>query len=167
MLKYLGIALVIVALAGCSTTTGSRTTAIAPHAPENIENIEDFLAHQDYIRAGLQDGSLGDFSERQLEMVVQKQDELRNILSTVDSIDELDEVDAIKVLNAQETINGILARNLEDKPICRRETVLGSHRTRTVCLTARQRNQLREESQESLRYLQHSLMPDKAFGGGN
>lgn len=161
MMKYLGMAVTLVALAGCGTTTGTQVPTVAPGAPEKIESIEGFLAHQDYIRAGLQDGSLGDFKTREFETVIEKQDELRKILSSVDSIAELDEDQAITVLNAQETINGILARNLEDRPICRRETVLGSHRTRTVCLTARQRDKLREDSRDSLRYLQHSILPLK------
>ncbi len=159
MFKFLGIAVALFMLAGCGTTTGAQAPAIAPDAPEKIESIDGFLAHQDYIRAGLYDGSLGDVTARELEMVIEKQDELREILSTVDSIEALDEIEAIKVLNAQETINGILARNLEDRPICRRETVVGSHRPRTVCMTARQRNQLREDSRESLRYLQESFQP--------
>lgn len=159
MFKYLGIAVALVALAGCGTTTGARAPETASTAPEKIESIDGFLAHQDYIRAGLQDGSLGEVSARELEMVIEKQDELREILSTVDTIEDLDEIQTIKVLNAQETINGVLARNLEDRPICRRETVLGSHRTRTVCMTARQRNQLREESRQSLQYLQRAPMP--------
>ncbi|MEX0901075.1 MAG: hypothetical protein WD081_10360 [Gammaproteobacteria bacterium] len=160
MVRYLGIALALLMLSGCGATTGARAPATAPAAPEKIESIEGFLAHQDYIRAGLQDGSLGDVTERQLEMVIEKQDKLREILSTVDSIDALDEIETIEVLNAQETINGILARNLEDRPICRRETVLGSHRTRTVCMTANQREKLREDSRSSLRYLQRAIMPE-------
>lgn len=159
MFKYLGVIVTLAALAGCGTTTGTRAPTTAPAGPEKIESIQDFLAHQDYIRAGLQDGSLGDVSARELEMVIEKQDELREILSTVDTIEELDEIQTIKVLNAQETINGVLARNLQDRPICRRETVLGSHRTRTVCMTARQRDQLREESRQSLQYLQRAPMP--------
>lgn len=159
MFRFLGIAAAFVALAGCGTTTGAQAPTIGPDAPEKIESIDGFLAHQDYIRAGLQDGSLGEVSARELEMVIDKQDELRAILTTVGSVEDLDEIQTIKVLNAQETINGVLARNLEDRPICRRETVLGSHRTRTVCMTARQRNQLREESRQSLQYLQRAPMP--------
>ena len=159
MRNVLGVIVTLTALAGCATTTGTQAPVTAPTGPEKIESIDEFLAHQDYVRAGLQDGSLGEVSARELEMVIEKQDELRRILSTVDAVEELDDIQAIQVLNAQETINGILQRNLEDRPICRRETVLGSHRTRTVCMTPRQRAQLREDSRQSLQYLQRAPMP--------
>ena len=139
-------------LAACATTK-------APPLPINIADIDAFLAEQDYIRAGLLDGSLGEYEPDEVAEVIRRQDQLRNVLGGVATIDELSEPQQIIVLNAQGTINGILTDSLRDVPICARERVVGSNRMRTVCLSARQREHLRDASQESLRYLQESFMP--------
>jgi hypothetical protein len=159
-MRYLLLGVALSALAACAAPNqGPSEPALL--AQEKIESIDDFLAHQDYLRAGLQDGSIGDLSARELEEVIDRQDELRALLGDVETIGELSEEDKIRVLNAQNTINGILSRALADAPICRRETVVGSLRPRTVCMTPRQRERLRDNSRESLRYLQNGFMPRK------
>ena len=132
---------------------------VAQAASSNNADIDAFLAEQDYIRAGLLDGSLGEYEPDEIEEVIRRQDQLRNVLGDVETVDELSEPQQIIVLNAQGTINGILTDSLRDVPICARERVVGSNRMRTVCLSARQREHLRDASQESLRYLQESFMP--------
>ena len=148
------IALALSVLAACAAVD---TTP--PPEPKKIATIDEYLAHQDYLRAGLLDGSLGELSERDLEEVFRRQDELRVLLGSVESIEALTEEQKIEVLNNQNAINGILTRSLADTPICRRETVVGSHRPRTVCMTARQREALRDNSRESIRYLQNGFLP--------
>lgn len=159
-MRFALIAVALTLLAGCAAAPSDPSPALVT-TPEKVESIEAFFAHQDYIRAGLLDGSLGEISERDIESVIAHQDELRALLGDLDSVDQLSEENKIRVMNAQNAINGILTRSFADTPICRRETVLGSHRQRTVCLTARQREKLREDSRESLRYLRNSMLPLK------
>ena len=154
MMRRVAIALALSMLAACAAVETAP-----PPEPKKIETIDEYLAHQDYIRAGLLDGSLGELSERDLEEVFRRQDELRVLLGNVESIEALTEEQKIEVLNNQNAINGILTRSFADTPICRRETVVGSHRQRTVCMTARQREALRDNSRESIRYLQNGFLP--------
>ena len=152
------IVLVAAAAFMVSACAGPSPVADAPE-PVKIASIDEFLAHQDYIRAGIQDGSYGDIRAEEIELVIERQAELRAVLAGVESVDDLSEEDKIRIWNAQNAINGVLTRSLADTPICRREAVLGSHRQRTVCLTPRQSEKLREDSRESLRYLQNGFMP--------
>jgi hypothetical protein len=149
-------------LAGC--------TIVPPRddAPEiRIEDIDAFLAHQDYLVAGMQDGSLGAFTDRQIEDVIHNREILRRELSRVETIDELSLGGKIAVFNAQGTINGIVTDSMRDTTLCTRETVVGSRRVQTVCMSARAREKLREDSQRSLRYLQRAPMPGGGGGSGS
>lgn len=130
-----------------------------PPLPIQIDDIDAFLAQQDYLRAGLLDGSIGTYDDDEIQEIIRRQDQLRGVLSGVGSIDELSEPQQIVVLNAQGTINGILTDTLYDVPICARERIVGSNRMHTVCLSPREREYLRDASQDSLRYLQESFMP--------
>lgn len=155
MYRFISVAAAAVLLGACAGVTPAPD---AP-APKQMASIDEFLAHQDYIRAGLMDGSYGEVEEREIELVIERQEEMRALLADVESVDELSEEDKIRIWNAQNVVNGVLTRSLSETPICRREAVLGSHRQRTVCLTPRQRERLRDDSRESLRYLQNGFMP--------
>ncbi len=147
-------------LAGC--------TIVPPRddAPEIlISDIDAFLAHQDYLVAGMQDGSIGTFSTRQIEDVVHNREILRRELSRVGNVDDLSLGGKIAVFNAQGIINGIVTNTVRDTTLCARETVVGSRRVQTVCMSAREREKLREDSQRSLKYLQRAPMP--GGGGGS
>ena len=152
--------LLVLALSALAACAGVETTPPPPE-PQKLASIDEFLARQDELRAGLQDGSLGELSERDLEEVMSRQDELRALLSSVDSVDQLTETQKIEAFNAQNTINGIITRSIAKTPICRRETAVGTHRMRTVCMTARQRDDMRESSSDTMRDLQRTLMPLK------
>lgn len=146
----------------------SGCTIVPPRddAPEiRITDIGEFLAHQDYLVAGMQDGSLGTFSTRQIEDVVRNRAILRRELSRVESVDELSLGGKIAVFNAQGTINGIVTDSVRDTTLCARETVVGSRRVQTVCMSARDREKLREDSQRSLKYLQRAPMPGGTSSG--
>lgn len=148
-------------LAGC--------TIVPPRddAPEiRITDIDAFLAHQDYLVAGMQDGSLGTFTDYQIDDVVRNREILRRELARVDTIDELSLGGKIAVFNAQSTINGIVTNTPRDATLCARETVVGSRRLQTVCMSAREREKMREDSQRSIRYLQRAPMPGGAPGSG-
>lgn len=163
MFKWTTLLAAALLLAGCGATTPETKTASAAPAAAQAEtgkiiSVQDYLWQQEQIRAGLEDGSLGAFSAEDKALVLSKQNELKAVLSGVETIDELTDEDRIVVFNAQEQINGVLQRNLYDTPICRREHTVGTYRQKTVCLTPRQRTELAEYAQEAMRPFQRSTM---------
>ena len=152
------IVLVAAAAFMVSACAGPSPVADAPE-PVKIASIDEFLTHRVLLRAGIQGGSDGDVRAGESDLVIERQAVLRGVRGGGESVDDLSEEDKIRIWNAQNAINGVLTRSLADTPICRREAVLGSHRQRTVCLTPRQSEKLREDSRESLRYLQNGFMP--------
>lgn len=170
MIRAITIALAAGLLGACATTgerpaAGADADAEAPSVVDEIVTIEEFLAQHEYIRAGLQDESFGEFSDADIATIEAKQDELRDLLADVDAIEQLDVDDRIRVHNAQEAINGILARSVQDTPICRREHTLGSHRPRTVCMTPRQRSEFAAASRAFLQWTSKSTLRSEDFGG--
>lgn len=151
----------LITVVAAALLTGCSIAPPRDDAPEiRITDIDAFLAHQDALMADLQSGSLGTFNDRQVDEVIRNREILRRELARVGTIDELSLGGKIAVFNAQNTINGIVTNTPRDTVLCARETVVGSHRIQTVCMSERQREKLREDSRESLRYLQRAIMPE-------
>ena len=71
------------------------------------------------------------------------------------------EGDRLDVLNAQEEVNAILARNDGDRMICEFITRTGSHRRSKECLSVREREARRAAQQEALREIERG----RSLGG--
>ena len=68
--------------------------------------------------------------------------------------------------NAQEVVNSVLAEAELDRPICERQTVLGSRRVQTVCLTVRERRDLETALGQVNRRLSSAPASDTGTGAG-
>ena len=117
----------------------------------HIADIESFLAQQQAIRADMVSAKkfkhVADFDKRQLYAA---QDEMFALLTGRASTDELDSDQLVALYNAQEVVNSVLAEAELDRPICERQTVLGSRRIQTVCLTVRERRDLETASRQTM-----------------
>ena len=117
----------------------------------HIADIESFLAQQQAIRADMAGAKkfkhVADFDKRQLYAA---QDEMFALLTGRASTDELDSDQLVALYNAQEVVNSVLAEAELDRPICERQTVLGSRRIQTVCLTVRERRDLETASRQTM-----------------
>jgi hypothetical protein len=80
-----------------------------------------------------------DYDKRRLR---EAQDRIFELLEGRRSVDELGDEELVALHNAQETVNAVLADAVLERPICKRETIVGTHRKQTVCLTVRERREL-------------------------
>lgn len=82
-------------------------------------------------------------------LVDRKLDEMASLLKTSGSVANMPEGDRLKLFNAQEQVNGILAHNSSDRLICQKVAPTGSHLPVTICKTygelARNRAESRKE----------------------
>ena len=79
MMRRVAIALALSMLAACAAVETAP-----PPEPKKIETIDEYLAHQDYIRAGLLDGSLGELGERELEEMAASVPNVRQVVNEIE-----------------------------------------------------------------------------------
>lgn len=68
-------------------------------------------------------------------LVASKLDEMEALLTASGSVANMPEDSKIKLFNAQEQVNGILAHNASDRLVCEKVAPLGSHLPVTTCKT--------------------------------
>lgn len=165
MLRTTGIAMACVLLAACGTTT-ERPQSVKQSAPVSMDSLVEYVAYQRRLRADLEAGETRNLTPQQARSIMKHQDIVFAELDGVERLDELDEDKRLTVFNAQQSINGILANNVENTPICRREATLGSHRQRVVCMTPEQRRVASREAQRALEMFRRGKGGAQAPTGG-
>ena len=140
--------------------------AAAQQAPQAvpIPDVETFLDQQRDIREDMASKRkfkhVSDYDKKQLYAA---QDEIFRLLDGRSSTDELDADQLVALYNAQESVNAVLTDAELERPICERETVIGSRLTKTVCLTVRERQDLEQASRQTRLRLQ-TCDPNPALG---
>ena len=107
-----------------------------PVLPQNKLDPAAFPALAALIRGEMVRGGRFEFVKEKERLTVEASlQEIENTLAGRQSVSELSEAEKVAVLNAQEQVNGILARRDRDRLICERRVVVGSHFPQTVCET--------------------------------
>jgi hypothetical protein len=78
-------------------------------------------------------------------------DKMAALLARSGSVEAMSEDDRLRLFNEQEFVNGLLARNADDRKICTHESPVGSHLPVKRCRTAREVNEARANAQRELR----------------
>jgi hypothetical protein len=135
----------VLALAGFGVAAQDTTQAV------QIPDIETFLDQQRDIREDMASKRkfkhVTDYDKRRLYAA---QDQIFSLLDGRSSTDELNSDQLVAVYNAQEEVNAVLTDAELDRPICERETVVGSRMTKTVCLTVRERRDLQQAARQTM-----------------
>ena len=107
--------------------------------PDQLGQVAD-IVHEEMQP----DGRFGNVTDEERAEVTALLLQMQQIVDGKHSLKELSEDDRVALINAQESANEILAKWDEDKQICERRQVVGSHRTETFCESAwdkKRRNQ--------------------------
>ncbi|MEZ5461345.1 hypothetical protein [Dokdonella sp.] len=89
-------------------------------------------------------------------------DEMSGMLEKSGSVAAMQPEERARMMTDQEKVNGILARNADDRLICTHVAPVGSHIPKTKCLTARQVAENRERYRKNAIDLQNGSLS----GGG-
>jgi hypothetical protein len=104
---------------------------------------------QGEIRAGR--GAFKEMSEAERGALLSKQERLLLLLQNKQDFDEL-AVDAkLEVFNTLEQIRSTVAQAEEDRMVCRKDRVMGSHLPQVVCMTAKEERLRRERTRDAIR----------------
>lgn len=139
-----------VAAAGDTPVAGSQAANVQASNPQ--PPIADIVAQQRQLRgqAVAKKGAFKDISERDRKDLIAKQDEVLGLLDGVSAIDELRADQRVVVFNDLEWIKAFITKAEDERKICEYTQTVGSHRPRSVCLTSREWEQLRERARSTM-----------------
>jgi len=91
-------------------------------------------------------------SDQDRQIVTSLLHRMQELVGVSGEVDSLSASERIQLFNDQEQVNAILTRARDDsRLVCRRETVVGSRLSQTVCLTVAERRLATERSQDLMR----------------
>lgn len=125
--------------------------AFATAQPTPITDVPKYLDHQREVREDFRySKKFKHVDNESKERLYKAQDEVFTLLEGRKSVDELSPDQLIALYNAQGTINAVLTDAELDREICKREKLLGSHRSSLVCMSVRDARRIKEEGKTML-----------------
>ncbi len=137
--------------------TLSPLAAVAAPPALPLQANSPFPAQQAQVRSDLMGGEVySEIADQDRVLVISALDRMTALIGD-GSADALSPAAKVAFFNDQEVVNTILTKARRDsRLICRREKTVGSNMPTTQCLTAAQRDRLREGGAESLRSFRSS-----------
>lgn len=112
----------------------------------------DFEAQAAEVRKEMgTDGRYGAISVDDRKAVEADLDRIEALLGPKDSPARLNDQQQVDLINAQERINAVLTKNDGNRLICTMEQRTGTRFKEKVCVTQRERDKIREDSQKAYR----------------
>jgi len=130
----------------------------------NLE-VTAILTQQQEIRgeATARKGRYKDMKEGTRQELFANQEVVRHLLEGKTYTTDLPEHEQIKVVNALESIQAIVNKAEDERLICERHKPVGSHRTKTLCMTVAQRDAEQEAGRKQVNYRDQQCL--KGAGG--
>ncbi|MGB0133683.1 hypothetical protein [Dokdonella sp.] len=133
MRKILMFLMLSLMLASPLSAKKSQEEAVVADTPEKFELL--VLA----IRQEMAPGKRYEFlSRRNRDTVNHQLDLMQQMLVKAGSVSNMSDESRVKLFSMQEEVNGILARNAEDRLVCTHVAPVGSHIPKTICHTVRE-----------------------------
>lgn len=125
----------------------------APEDAVTASTYQQFGPLVEKIRSEMADGERYEYlSKSDRETVNVTLDQMSAMLEKSGSVDAMQPEERAKMMTDQEKVNGILARNADDRLVCSHVAPVGSHIPKTTCHTMREI----KESQRNARDLQNT-----------
>lgn len=140
----------------CLVTTLVLGLAFGPGAFASTERsaqlIDDIRTQQAQIRSDVESrtGPYKEWSDAQRHELLAKQQRMLHTLEGKRSTDDLTEQQKIDVFNTLEWIESVTNDAEDDRMVCERRPILGSHRMERVCKTEAQWAREREAARRAL-----------------
>jgi choline dehydrogenase-like flavoprotein len=117
--------------------------------PVKADTAEKFSAAAAEVRQEMTNGGRYEFINADGRARVEKDlTDMAAMLQASQSVDRMRPADKVALLNLQENLNGILAKNDNNRLVCEHSAPLGSHIQGTSCQTVGQIERRRRESQK-------------------
>jgi hypothetical protein len=119
-------------------------------APQTDMTAKEFLTYHDKLERNLGSKQYDYVNAANRARIAREQDAIRKSLSGHQSLDELDAASRAQVLQSHENVLAIMDDAELDKVTCKREHKMGSRMGRTVCISARERQQQADMARETI-----------------
>lgn len=136
-----------------SQTPAAADTAAQADAPPAQPTLQQIVAQQTQLRGQVaaKRGAFKDMSEGDRERLLKQQNRLLSLLEGRNSIDELRPEERVDVFNVLQEVNAAVTKAEDERKICERTRLTGSHRFQVVCMTAKEYREHKDNAQKSLR----------------
>ena len=125
----------------CSMSVHAAAPKVSTNAPEIIQQQTALRAE---VLSGK--GAFKDMDASARNDLLRNQEILFDLLKDKELTTQLSETDQVRVSNSISSIVALVNNAEDDRMICRREKMTGSHRPETICKTVAQRRVEREEA---------------------
>lgn len=140
----------LILVAGLAVNAGPAAARTADQPWQNAVDAAAFAKQEAEVRKQMEPGGQFDMiaavdrSEVERNLAI-----MQRLFEARGSVSGMNNADQVKLANAQEKINALLTSNDGDRKICTLEQRSGTHFKTKICLTARQREEVRRQSQEA------------------
>lgn len=139
-------------LMASTASFASMAADASPSAPPQ-PTLQQIVEQQTQLRAQVaaKRGAFKDMHDGDRERLLKRQDSLLQMLDGHRSIDELRVEQRVEVFNHLQSVNAAVTQAEEERQICERTRLAGSHRFTTVCMTGREYREHKENARKSVR----------------
>ncbi len=115
--------------------------------------VEDIVAQQTELRAQVaaKRGAFKNMHDGDRDRLMKQQDRLLQLLQGHRSIDELRVEERVEVFNHLQSVSAVVAKAEDDREVCERTRLVGTHRYQVVCMTAKEAREFKENAKKSAR----------------
>jgi hypothetical protein len=151
MRQFIASTVLALALSLGAGATASAASVDGTTTPKlSNMSVAEFLDFHSKLARDLETKKYEHVNNRNRDLVAKNQKTIRETLYGRQSMADLGEVDRMAVFNAHESVVAILNDAELDKVTCRRQHKMGSRMPQTICTTARERQQVQDESRNSI-----------------
>jgi hypothetical protein len=145
LLRTISLAAALVVVLGLSFALAAEDTP--------PPKVEDIVAQQTQLRAQVaaKRGAFKSMHDGDRDRLMKQQDRLLQLLQGRRSIDELRTEERVEVFNHLQSVNAVVAKAEDDREVCERTRLVGSHRYQVVCMTAKEAREFKDNAKKSAR----------------
>lgn len=138
--------------AACCLPAIAQTTS-TPQVEAQTPTVRQIVDQQRRLRADVvaQKGAFKDLTQVERDELTKKQDRILQLLDGRDDISQLRVEEKVEVFNHLQSVNAAVTQAEEERQICERTRLAGSHRFTTVCMTGREYREHKENAHKSVR----------------
>lgn len=139
----------IVALGVGFATMAADPAPAAPPQP----TLQQIVEQQTQLRAQVaaKRGAFKDMHDGDRERLLKQQDSLLQMLDGHRDFDELRVEQRVEVFNHLQSVSAAVTQAEDDRQVCERTRLAGSHRFTTVCMSGREYREHKENARKSVR----------------
>ena len=129
----------------------ASAAALASSDPQQ-GSLQEIVAQQTRLRDEAINGvgAFKDMPAIERHALIQRQDRVLTVLDGIETIDQMRPDQRTQVLNDLEWIKATIAKVEDGRIVCEYTRIAGSNRMKSVCMTAREQREHRENARDSL-----------------